>query len=170
MKARKMTDTNVDDAERSTMLLTGKDALAAPHILIAEHQPAIQDLLRWILQLAGYRTTMCVDRHAALTWREQALPGDDPALILLDLSLLCASEAADFLCHLRAKWQEASDVLPQVIVLTTSTQVRAALGTREHVLQKPFHVREVLALIRRVIPGASRSTESSSHEAYTPDP
>ncbi len=152
------------------MFLMRKDVYAAPHILIAENQPAIRDLLRWILHLAGYRTTMCADRQALLTWREQALPGDDPVLLLLDLSLLCAPEAADFLCHLRAKWLDASDVLPQVIVLTTSAQTRAELGTKEHVLQKPFHVREVLALIRRVIPVGSRSAESSWHEACIPDP
>lgn len=163
-----LTNTNVDGAERSILLLMSKDVLAAPHILITENQPAIQDLLRWILHLAGYRTTMCADRQALLTWREQALPSEDPVILLLDLSLLCATEAADFLCHLRAKWLDASDVLPQIIVLTTSTQMRAELGTSEHILQKPFHVQDILALIRQVLPVAPPSEESSSLEAHAP--
>jgi DNA-binding response OmpR family regulator len=133
-----------------------------PHILIAEDQPAIQDLLCWTLQLAGYRPTVCAGRQAALTWRDQAMaPGDGPALLLLDLSLLCVTDAADFLHHLRARWREASGVLPQIIVLTTSKQVQEELEMRERVLLKPFHVRELLALIRQVIPRASRSEEGS---------
>ena len=158
---------HLEDAERSTTILRRGLVPAAPHILIAEHQPVIQELLCQILQLAGYRTTVCADRHAALTWREQAPPGDDPALILLDLSLLCAPEAADFLCRLRARWLDAGDVLPQVIVLTTSTQVQAELGTREHVLQKPFHVRDLITLIQQATPVAYRSENGSSREIVT---
>ncbi len=151
---------HVEDAETSATLLRKEHVPAAPHILIAEQQPVIQELLCRILQLAGYRTTVCADRQAALTWREQTMPGDDPALMLLDLSLLCASEAADFLHHLRKRWQEAGYMLPQIIVLTTSTQVQAELGKKEYALQKPFHVRELLALIRQIILVASGSAES----------
>ena len=126
---------------------------AAPHILIVEEQPAIQELLCWALHLAGYRYTVCASRQAALTWREQALaPRDDPVVLLLDLGLLDVTEALDFLHHLRARWRNADGMLPPVIVLTTSKPVQRALETREHVLQKPFHVRELLALIQQVIP------------------
>jgi DNA-binding response OmpR family regulator len=88
-----------------------------------------------------------------------AICGDIPVVLLLDLGLLCTNEVADFLCHLRARWWDADSVLPQIIVLTTSTQVQAELERRERVLQKPLHVREFLALIRQVIPLASRSEE-----------
>ncbi len=134
----------------------------APHILIAEDQPAIQDLLRRTLQLAGYRATVCAGRHAALSWKDKATPsGDFPIVLLLDLSLLGTNEASDFLRHLRALWRDADSVLPQIIVLTTSKQMQAELGIRECVLQKPFHIRELLALIQQVILVASRSEESS---------
>lgn len=153
------------------MTLPQADAVpAAPHILIAEDQPAIRDLLCWTLQLAGYRATMCGGRHAALTWRDQAMPcGDFPRVLLLDLSLLGATEAADFLRHLRADWRDVRGMLPQVIVLTTSTQVQAELGLRERVLQKPFHIRELLVLIQQAILVASQSGESSLREARAPD-
>ena len=81
--------------------------------------------------------------------------GDDPVVLLLDLSLLCSNEAADFLRRLRARWQDTGGMLPQIIVLTTNAQMHAALGLRERVLQKPFHVRDLIALIQQVIPVTS---------------
>ena len=83
--------------------------------------------------------------------------GDDPVVLLFDLSLLGANEAADFLRRLRAHWQDAGGMLPQIIVLTTSTQVQAELGQRERVLQKPFHVQDLIALIQQALLVASRS-------------
>ena len=134
----------------------------APHILIVEEQPVIQELLCWVLHLAGYRSTVCTSRQTALTWREQAMmPGSDPVALLLDLSLLGVIEATDFLHLLRAHWREAGGTPPAVIVLTTSKQMQVTLGMREHVLQKPFHVRDLLALIRQVIPVTSRCSQPS---------
>lgn len=89
-------------------------------------------------------------------------------VLLLDLGLLCTKEATDFLRRVRARWQDTDGVLPQIIVLTTSQQVKAELGMRECVLQKPFHVRDLLALIQQVIPVASRSEDGSSSEKHTP--
>jgi DNA-binding response OmpR family regulator len=161
--------TDADNAGGCTALPQADTVPVAPHILIAEDQPVIQELLRWTLQLAGYRATVCGGRHAALTWRDEALPSRDfPVVLLLDLSLLGATEAADFLRHLRADWRDVGGMLPQIIVLTTSTQVQAELGLRECVLQKPFHVQELLMLIQQVIPVASRSEEGSLREVYTP--
>ena len=130
--------------------------LVAPHILIAENQPAIQNLLYWMLQLAGYHPTVCTGRQAALTWADKAMAGRDiPVVLLLDLSFLDTKEATDFLRHLRANWQDALGVLPQIIVLTTNPQVHTVLGPMERVLQKPFHVRELPAFIQQVTPAAS---------------
>lgn len=167
-----MTTGNADtDNAGGPSTLPRADAVpVAPHILIAEDQPAIQDLLCWTLQLAGYRPVVCTGRHAALTWRDKAMsPGDVPVLLLLDLSLLCTNEAADLLRHMRARWQEVGGVLPQIIVLTTSMQVQTDLAQRECVLQKPFHVRDLITLIQQVIPAAPRSEDGSSREAYAPD-
>ena len=88
------------------------------------------------------------------------MPSEDfPVVLLLDLSLLCTNKAADFLRHLRARWQDAGGVLPQIIVLTTSTRVQADLAPRECVLQKPFHVRDLITLIQQVTPIAFRSED-----------
>jgi DNA-binding response OmpR family regulator len=79
-------------------------------------------------------------------------------VLLLDLSLLSVTEATDFLHLLRARWRDVGEV-PPIIVLTTSKQEQGALEMREHVLQKPFHVRELLALVRQVIPVTSRCSQ-----------
>jgi DNA-binding response OmpR family regulator len=143
--------------------LLGADAPPTPpHILIAEDQPAIQELLRCALQLAGYRATVCAGRRAALTWKDKLMPAEDaPVVLLLDLSLLDANEASDFLRQVRAQWQDVDGARPQVIVLTTSLQVQQDLELRERVLQKPFHVRDLLALIQQAIAVISRSEHSS---------
>jgi DNA-binding response OmpR family regulator len=130
---------------------------AAPPILIAEEQAAIQELLSTALALAGYRTTICAGRQAALTWIDQLTPcGDCPALLLLDLSLP-DTHAANFLSHLRTRWYDARGVLPQIIVLTTSKQVQKDLAAQERVVLKPFHIHELLALIQQVIPGSAHA-------------
>jgi len=135
---------------------------AAPLILIVEDQPAIQELLCWALQLAGYRTTASAGRRAALAWINGALSsGDCPTLILLDLSIPGTDDAVDFLHHLRARWHDACGVFPQIIVLTTSKKVQEDLVLMERVVLKPFHIRDLLALIQRMIPFASRSEDRS---------
>lgn len=160
---------HAEDAERSTPLLRSGYVPAAPHILIAEDQPAIQNLLHQALQLAGYRTTVCGGRHTALALRDQALLlGNFHCVLLLDLSLLCVAEATDFLRRLRDEWRDVGGTPPQIIVLTTSTQVQAELALRECVLQKPFHIRELLTLIQQVVPIASLSEEYPLRETGSP--
>ena len=121
------------------------------HVLIVADHPALQELLCWVLQLAGYRTTTCAGRQALLTWIDDMPCGDCPALILLDLSNPCTNDAADFLRCLRARWHDACSVPPQVIVLTTSQQVQEGLEPIERVVLQPFHVRDLITLMQRVI-------------------
>jgi two-component system chemotaxis response regulator CheY len=153
---------NADPCGRTA--LPGADAVpTTPHILIAEDHPAIQELLCWVLQRRGYRTMACAGRQAALTWIDRAMPsGDCPALILLDLSIPCTNDAANFLYHLRARWHDTCGVLPQIIVLTTCKKVQEDLMPMERVVLKPFHVRDLMALIQRVISSTFRSESHSS--------
>ncbi len=127
-----------------------------PLIMIAEEQPAIRELLRWMLHLAGYRLVVCVDRQTTLTWGEQTMvQADLQAMLLLDLSSLCVQEAAEFLDRVCARWQTFFTLPPQIIVLTTHPNVQAYLESRQCVLLKPFHVRDLLDLIRRAMEAAS---------------
>lgn len=131
--------------------LPGADAVQdSPLTVIAEEQPAIRELLCWMLLLAGYRLVVCVDRQATLTWEGQiTIPADLRAILLLDLGSLCAQEAINLLDNVRAQWQTSFTVPPQIIILTTHPNVQTYLGSRECVLLKPFHVRDLLALIQQ---------------------
>jgi CheY-like chemotaxis protein len=151
-KESTMTAGNTDNAGGQSTLLGVSAIHIAPHILIAEDQPAIQELLCWMFQLAGYHTTVCAGREVgALAWREQCLlSGDEPIVLLLDLSVP-TMDAADILHRLRARWQEVYGVLPEIIVLTTSQQVQAALAPQERVVLKPFHIRTLLNLVQEVL-------------------
>jgi CheY-like chemotaxis protein len=151
------TNTQANNAGGSMRLTQVETVPNAPHILIAEDQPAIRELLCWTLHLAGYRVAMCAGRQAALTWRDQiTTPEDAPAIVLLDVSLLCTKTVGDFLGQLRTRWQDAG-TLPQIILLTTNTQAQADLEQRERVLQKPFHVRDLITLIQQAPGAASQS-------------
>lgn len=134
----------------------------APLVVIVEEQPAVRELLRLMLVLAGYRSRVYADREALLTPREQALQaGDDPAVLLLDLSLHSAAEAAEYVRRVRAHWQVSCSVMPAIVILTTQPQVQAALGSEEQVLLKPFHVHDLLAPIRQVAPVDSTGVEDT---------
>ena len=155
------TTENGNHTGECTRLPGANDAVQVePLIVIAEEQPAIRELLRWVLHLEGYRMIVYVDRQAALTWGEQTMiPADLPAMLLLDLSSLCAQEAADSLGRARARWQAFSRVSPQIIVLTTHTNVQVYLDSWEYVLLKPFRVRD-LPLIRQAMEATALSEDS----------
>lgn len=143
----------------------------APGILIVEEQAAVRELLGWILHLAGYRVAVCASRQAILTWWDNPgrPEGDDPPVLLLDLSLLSTREAAGFLRHLRERWREAGAALPQIIVLTTHPELPGALAPHEHVLLKPFRICDLLALIQQAVSAASRPEDRAWREADTPE-
>ena len=124
----------------------------APLIVIVEEQPAVRELLHWMLLLAGYRTRMYAEMEAILVLQ----PGYGPEVLLLDLSLHSAAEAQEYVRRVRAHWQLSYSVMPAIIILTTQPQVQAALLPREQVLLKPFHVHDLLALIQQAAPVCSR--------------
>src|SRR5690348_12262106 len=100
----------------------------APLIVIVEEQPAVRELLRLMLVLAGYRTRVYADRELILIRREQPLQaGDDPAVLLLDLSLHSATEAQEYVHRVHVHWQLSYSALPAIVILTTQPQVQAAL-------------------------------------------
>src|SRR5690349_6617304 len=132
-----MTTGNENHADGGTTLTRTGSVTAAPQIVIVEEQPAVQELLRWMLLLAGYRTRVYAERETILTGRGQTLPpGVDPAVLLLDLSLRSVAEAQEYVRCVRAHWQECGERAPHLIILTTQPQVQAALGAGECVLLK----------------------------------
>ena len=124
---------------------TGKQVFPSlRHVLVVEDNVAIADMLCQTLELAGYRATAYVGAEA---WIDSAMQSDDPpALVLLGLDNPETNGAA-FLHHLRVEWKTA----PPIIVLTTSKEIHDEVAG-ERVVQKPFHVRDLLAEIHNVLP------------------
>jgi len=111
---------------------------------VVEYNVAIADIICQTLKLAGYRATAHAGGEA---WIDNAMKSDDPPeLVLLDLDHPDTNGAA-FLHHLRVEWSTA----PPIIVLTTSKEIHDELAG-ERVVQKPFHVRDLLAEIHKVLP------------------
>jgi CheY-like chemotaxis protein len=123
----------------------GRDRKDQTTILLVDDRPDICDMLSEALTMKGYRVIISA---GGAGWLDHAIQSDDlPALLLLDLSNPPV-DAATFLQNLRAHWPAA----PPILVMTTSKHIyEQLLAAGEHVLQKPFRVRDCLAEVERVI-------------------
>ena len=123
---------------------TGKQAFPpSRHVLVVEDNVTIADILCQALKLAGYRATAHAGGEA---WIDNAMQSEDPpALVLLDLDNPETNGAA-FLHQLRVEWNPA----PPIILLTTSKEIHDELAG-ERVVRKPFHIRDLLAEIHKVL-------------------
>jgi DNA-binding response OmpR family regulator len=119
-------------------------------ILVIEENPAITDMIRYTLELAGYPVRACSGEKASLASIHHALEVDNlPALILLDVNIL-PTNISDFLSHLRAQLSEARCRLPAIILLTTSKIIHDRFMTTERVILKPFHISDLIAEVQKV--------------------
>lgn len=119
-----------------------------PIILVVDDNPAIRDMVSWALELDGYEPAEAAEGHEALAWMDNASrEGRYPDVILLDLAMP-GMDGHTFLQHLHARW-EHSRPLPSVVVITAGTACpdAATLGV-DHVIVKPFHVRDLLDVVR----------------------
>ena len=121
-------------------------------ILVIEDNPAIADMICRALELAGFQAVACVGGDAVLTWINRAFEGGHlPALILLDVDNL-PRNGTDFLSHLRRQFREAHCSLLAIILLTTSRTIYDEFAGVERVILKPFHVRDLMAEVQKVLP------------------
>src|SRR5215208_5993571 len=115
-----------------------------PLILIAEDDPEIRDVLRWLLADAGYRLLLAVDGREAQDLAER----ERPALILLDLGMPLVS-GPDFCLAYR----DRGGVAPIVLLTAASPDdVTAAMGVcgAAAYIPKPFEMDALLATIARL--------------------
>lgn len=122
-----------------------------PLVLVIDDNPAIRDMVSWALELDGYEPAEAAEGQEALDWISNALrEGRHPAVILLDLAMP-GMDGPTFLAHLHTRW-EAALPLPAVVVITAGTRHADAnsLGVNK-VIIKPFHVRDLLDVIRSFI-------------------
>jgi DNA-binding response OmpR family regulator len=121
----------------------------AKDVLVIEDNPGLIDLLVIILEFGGYTVSIVTNAENALTWIDHAIcAGTIPAIILLDLDTQLGMERSLFLNQLHERWQKKVGSHPPLIVL--KALVNDLDGIEGQVLQKPFHVQDLLALCEKV--------------------
>jgi len=125
-----------------------------PVVLVVDDNPAIRDMVSWALELDGYEPAEAAEGQEALDWMSSAArDGRYPSVILLDLAMP-GMDGNKFLERLHTQWKDycAPQPLPAVVVITAATSGpdATALGV-EQVIVKPFHVRDLLDVVRRLL-------------------
>jgi len=122
-----------------------------PVVLVVDDNPAIRDMVSWALELDGYEPAEASEGQEALDWMNNAmLEGRYPSVILLDLTMP-GMDGKTFLQHIQKIWSTSSYPQPAVIVITAGSggTDAATLGV-ERVMVKPFHVRDLLNVVRQL--------------------
>ena len=122
-----------------------------PIVMIVDDNPAIRDMVSWALDLDGYEPVGAAEGQEALTWIDNAAyEGRYPAVILLDLAMP-GMDGDTFLDRLQDRWG-ASCSLPAIVIITAASvdSVKEDLPV-QHVIVKPFHVRDLLDLVRTLV-------------------
>jgi two-component system, chemotaxis family, chemotaxis protein CheY len=122
-----------------------------PIVLVVDDNPAIRDMVSWALELDGYEPAEAAEGQEALAWMDNAArEGKYPRVILLDLAML-GMDGRTFLECLRSQWETAHP-LPSIVVITAGIGGPDAetLGI-EQVILKPFHVRDLLDVVRKLM-------------------
>jgi two-component system phosphate regulon response regulator PhoB len=124
-----------------------------PRVLIAQDEPAMNEILAYILAAEGYDVMVATDGHAAMARIEAAVPD----LVIADRALprLSGPELAR-----RLSRQEATREVPVLMLVHRGEDGAGAEGT----LAKPFSLSELLARVRAAL---RRSRPSFSSELLT---
>ncbi len=121
-----------------------------PIVLVVDDNPAIRDMVSWALELDGYEPAEAAEGQEALAWMDNAArEGKHPHVILLDLAMP-GMDGRAFLERLRSQW-ETTHPLPSIVIITAGLNGpdAEALGV-EQVIVKPFHVRDLLDVVRKL--------------------
>jgi len=119
-----------------------------PVVLVVDDNPAIRDMVSWALELDGYEPAEAAEGQEALDWMfNAAREGRYPSVILLDLAMQ-GMDGEAFLERLHRQWATVYP-LPSVVVITAKAGVPDARTICvSQVVVKPFHVRDLLDIIR----------------------
>jgi CheY-like chemotaxis protein len=122
-----------------------------PVVLVVDDNPAIRDMVSWALELDGYEPAEAAEGQEALDWiNNAAREGRYPSVILLDLTMP-GMDGNAFLAQLHKQWAISPHPTPAIVVITAGTTGpdAASLGV-EQVIVKPFHVRDLLDIVRQL--------------------
>lgn len=129
-----------------------------PLALIIDDQPAIRDMLAWMLHLQGYQAAGTMNGQAALDWIDNTQrTGNYPSVILFDLPMPIA-RGSRLLESLRARWM-APVPFPPTILLTVVKNDFKYLQCSD-VLVKPFHFADLCTGLKQA---ANRSQTSITY-------
>ena len=123
-----------------------------PVVLVVDDNPAIRDMISWALELDGYEPAEAAEGQEALDWMyNSAREGRYPSVILLDLAMP-GMDGDTFLDNLRRQWAVVHP-MPSIVIITAKSGIADAetLGVSQIVV-KPFHVRDLLDIIRVLAP------------------
>jgi CheY-like chemotaxis protein len=130
-------------------------------ILVADDEPEVLDLVRLLLEWENYTVVEAKDGEQALAQAQAT----QPDLILLDVRMP-KMNGLDVLERLQADPVLASIPVVMLSVLTTYPQVGKALqnGAIAY-LPKPFELREMARLVKRVLTGNADRREAIRQHA-----
>ncbi|HEU4730732.1 MAG TPA: ATP-binding protein [Kofleriaceae bacterium] len=125
-------------------------ARASETVLVVEDEAAVRSAVRRNLERLGYRVMAAHDGEDALRCAEE-LDGID--LLLTDV-VMPGIDGPDLACRLREKWPE----LPVLFVTGYSAdrlERTGAVGPRDRVMEKPYHLAELTRTIRQMLEARS---------------
>ncbi len=122
-----------------------------PVVLVVDDNPAIRDMISWALELDGYEPAEAAEGQEALDWMYNAArEGRYPSVILLDLAMP-GMDGDTFLDALHRQWA-TTHPLPSVVIITAKSGVADVKPSGvSHIVVKPFHVRDLLDIIRDLV-------------------
>ncbi len=124
-------------------------------VLIAEDERAIAEIVRVVVEDAGYRPVLAAHGRQALDMARI----EHPALVVTDL-MMPHMTGAELIAALRADAAPDGGVRAPVILMTAVNPSQARAAGADAVLYKPFDLDALEALLRRFL----------DDSALTPDP
>ncbi len=120
-----------------------------PIVLIVDDNPGIRNVVSWSLRFGGYEPVEAANGLEAIHWIEQAWRAKRyPAVILLDLAMP-GMDGKTFIEWLQTTWPPTSPP-PAIIIVTAGHADQKFFNAYvKQVVTKPFHVRDLLEVIRR---------------------
>lgn len=129
--------------------------MSVAHLLVVDDEPDIREVVKELLEDEGYVVTVAADGESARKLRLERRPD----LILLDVWM----PDIDGITLLK-EWQEASDTMPPVIVMsghgTVETAVEATRLGAYDFLEKPLSMAKLLLTIRHALEQSSLRREN----------
>lgn len=117
-------------------------------VLIAEDERAIADIVRVVVEDAGYQPVLAAHGLQALDMARI----EHPALVITDL-MMPHMTGAELIAALRADVASDGGVRTPVILMTAVNPSQARVAGADAVLYKPFDLDALEALLRRFLAG-----------------